>query len=63
MYEWNRLAVAILVNAVQEALAGDSEAARWLTAQPNRLRDLCLDASPICQSDIDQLLREAQLCA
>jgi len=63
MCEWDRLAVAILVQAVQEALAGDLEARRWLTEQPNRLRDLCLDASPICQSDIDQLLREAQPCA
>lgn len=63
MYEWNRLAVAILINAVQEALTGDREAAHWLTAQPNRMRDLCLDASPICQSDIEQLLEEAQPCA
>ncbi|MFH2050920.1 MAG: hypothetical protein ABIK96_00450 [bacterium] len=63
MLEWNRLAIAIIVQAVLEALAGDLEAARWLTDQPNHLRDLCLDASPICQSDIDQLLREAQPCA
>ena len=52
MFAWNRLAVAILVHAVLEALSGDPEAARWLTDQPNHLRDLCLDASPICQSDI-----------
>lgn len=63
MFEWNRLAIAIIVHAVQEALCGDPEAIRWLTEQPNHFRDLCVDVSPICQSDIDQLLREAQPCA